>query len=213
MPSFRQIRAARALLGWEIIELAKRTGLNRRTLYNIETDRTKPQDGSIDCIQKCLCDAGVEFIDHDGVRMRSDDIETFIGAERFHDFTEFVYAYLDKNGGEVCVNAVDETLFQKYRRDMALYKKRMQELVARGDVTVRILASTSTFKSDWAQYRHEPANHATPTAFYAFGSCLALISFAHEPAPYVVLHRSGPFADAYRAAFEIAWKNAKRPPR
>jgi hypothetical protein len=60
-------------------------------------------------------------------------------------------------------------------------------------------APASTFKSDWAQYRHEPADHATPTAFYAFGSCLALISFAHEPAPYVVLHRSGPFADAYRA--------------
>ena len=96
---------------------------------------------------------------------------------------------------------------------MALYKKRMQELVDRGDVTVRILASTSTFKSNWALYRYQHDDHSTPTAFYAFGRCLALISFAHEPAPYVVLHRSGPFADAYRGAFEIAWKNAKRPPQ
>src|ERR1700722_20123584 len=61
MPSFRQIRAARALLGWEIIELAKRTGLNRRTLYNIETDRTKQQDASIDCIQKALSDVALSL--------------------------------------------------------------------------------------------------------------------------------------------------------
>jgi hypothetical protein len=77
------------------------------------------------------------------------------------------------------------------------------------------LASESYFfnKSSWAQYRWQPEQSAAPTAFYAFGDCLALVSFDAEPSPYVVLHKSGPFAEAYRHAFNLAWKNGRVPPK
>jgi hypothetical protein len=66
--------------------------------------------------------------------------------------------------------------------------------------------------SSWAQYKWQSKQSAVATSFYAFGDCLALISFAHETPPYVVLLKSGPFAEAYRHAFEIAWQAAKEPP-
>jgi transcriptional regulator with XRE-family HTH domain len=209
----RQIRAARSLLDWTAADLAEKAGLTRETVSRIEVDTVQAREGSLEKLLKVFDVYRIEFIDNQGVRFKANDIEVFEGVERFHDFTEFVYEHLLRNGGEVCVSAVDENLFRKYRKDVELYRKRMQELVARGDVTVRVLATESIFTSAWAQFKWQPEQSSVPTSFYAFGECLALISFAHEPPPYVVLLKSGPFAEAYRHAFNIAWANAKEPPK
>jgi hypothetical protein len=124
-----------------------------------------------------------------------------------------VYNELAQHGGDVCIHAGDETLFRKYRRDFEAHKRRMSELVESGRVTVRIIASKSQFRSTWAQYRFQVDQGIAPTAFYAFGDCLALISFASDPAPYVVLHKTGPFAATFRASFETAWATAPMPPQ
>ncbi len=50
---------------------------------------------------------------------------------------------------------------------------------------------------------------AAPTSFYAFGFNLALISFAHQPPPYVVLFKNSPFAAAFRQSFDAAWEAAE----
>jgi transcriptional regulator with XRE-family HTH domain len=216
MPSFRQIRAARALLGWEIAELATRTGLNRRTLYNIETERTKPQDGSIEPIEKCLTDAGIEFTEGDGVRLKSNDILSFIGPERFEDFYDFLYGQVKTRGGDICLSVTDERLLGKYRKDSTVHYKRMQELFDSGVITsFRILANQSNFaaKFSYNTYKWQPKTSVAPTAFYVFGDCLALLSFVHSTPPYVVVLRSAPLADAYRLAFDAAWEAAEKPPK
>jgi transcriptional regulator with XRE-family HTH domain len=208
----RQIRAARALLGIDAIDLAQEAGLNRDTVTGLEQGTRQPHRASLEKITHILAQRGIEFTEHEGVRFKSDDIEVFKGREQFHDFTEFVYDHLNRFGGAVCISAVDEKLFRQYRKDIDLYRKRMSALVARGDVTVRILATESNFTSSWAKYKWQPKQSGLPTSFYAFGDCLALVSFAHETPPYVVLLKSGPFAEAYRHAFEIAWNAAKAPP-
>ena len=81
----------------------------------------------------------------------------------------------------------------------------MKILVQEGD--------THFIATQYAEYRWQDKDSFPPTSFYAFGECLALISFVHDPSPYVVLHRSGPFAEAYRRSFEIAWEKAKIPPK
>ena len=191
----RQIRAARGLLGWDAIELGKRTRLSRDTVANIESGRTRAREGSLERIIKVFDGAGVKFTENEGVGIKPNGIETFIGEERFHAFTEFVYDYLRQYGGDVCISAVNEALLNQYRKDWPLYKTRLQALVKRGDVTIRSLTTESN----------------APTAFCAFGDCLALISFDHAPAPYVVLHKSGAFSEAYREAFDAVWDNDEPP--
>jgi transcriptional regulator with XRE-family HTH domain len=209
----RQIRAARALLNWSQQDLAKTSGIAISSIKNIENELTVARRESLSRIHDAFDASGIDFTENQGVRLKHGDIEVFEGQERFHDFTEFVYQHIMRHGGDVCISAVDENLFRKYRSDFELYKKRMKELVESGHVTVRILATESTFTSSWAQYKWQPKQSAVPTSFYAFGDCLALISFVHEPPPYVVLHRSGPFAEAYRHAFNIAWASAQEPPK
>jgi DNA-binding XRE family transcriptional regulator len=213
VPTSEQIRGALAMLRWDNSELAELAGISVDTVLNIKMDHHEPQARIRAKIKQALESHGIEFLDSTGIRRKSQNIEIFEGIDRFSDFTEFVYRELLAHGGDVCISAVDETLFRQYRKDFELYKTRMKELVDGGKVTVRIIATNSTFTSTWAQYRYMPEQNSTPTAFYAFGNCLALISFASDNPPYVVLHRSGPFAEAYKSSFEKIWVNAPhRPP-
>jgi len=210
----RQIRAARALLGWDTKDLAAKADLSRNMISKVENGRVTPRDGSLEKITRAFeTDGGVEFTENEGVRFRPSDIEVFQGPARFEEFTDFLYEYLKKKGGEVCISAVDEGLFAKHRKDPELHRRRMKELVDAGRVSVRILATQSKFTSSYATYRWQARQSSVPTSFYAFGDCLALISFSHHPAPYVLLIKSGPFAEAYRQAFVIAWNSAKEPPK
>jgi transcriptional regulator with XRE-family HTH domain len=216
MLSFRQIRAARALLGWQINELAERAGLTRRTLWNIEADRHKPTADTMQRIERCFTHAGVEFTDQDGLRLKRDDIETFIGPVRFGAFTDFTYEQIKQHGGDVCLSVSDERLFSKYRRNTPEHYQRMQDLFNSGVLkSFRILANQSNFTTtyNYNTYKWQPETSFAPTAFYVFGDCLALVSFVHSTPPYVAVLRSAPLADAYRIAFDAAWQAAKPPPK
>jgi transcriptional regulator with XRE-family HTH domain len=210
-PSGKQIRAARSLAGWERTTLAAKSGLSAVTIRYMENETNTAKKETMDKVIAAFRDVGIEFIENDGVRRVPMGIEIFEGIARFQEFTECVYQYLLNNGGEVCISAVDETLFKKYRNNVDQYRERMIKLVARGDVSVRILASESHFLSAFAQMKWMPQTSTAPTAFYIFGDNLALISFSRRMPPYVVLHKSGPFAEAYREAFNLVWTNAKAP--
>ncbi len=208
----RQIRAARALLGWDAKDLAAKAKINTTTIFNIEKGIVQARGGSMEKIARVFDENEIEFTENQGVRFRLSDIEVFQGPDRFNEFTDFLFEHLKVRGGDVCISARDERFFAKYRKDHELHRKRMKELVDQGNVTFRILATESTFVSAYAQHRWQPSTNSVPTSFYAFGDCLALISFTHQPPPYVVLLKSGPFAEAYRESFNIAWANAKEPP-
>ncbi len=72
--------------------------------------------------------------------------------------------HLKRRGGDVCLSAGDESLLAKYRTNKELHRKRMRELVERGDVTFRILATKSDFKSfnGYAQFKWQPQEYAAP---------------------------------------------------
>lgn len=72
----RQIRAARALVGWSRDDLAAAIGMAARTLARLEAGETPyPRDTTIAAVRTALENAGVEFIAESeeggpGVRLR-----------------------------------------------------------------------------------------------------------------------------------------------
>jgi transcriptional regulator with XRE-family HTH domain len=212
----RQIRAARGLLGWEATELGRRTSLSRETIANIESGRTDARAGSLERIAKAFDEGGIEFTANQGVRLKPSGLEVYEGPERFEDFYEFLYEQVRTHGGDVCLSVTDERLLAKYRKDSTVHYQRMQELFDRGVITsFRILANRSNFASKYPYniYKWQPDASLSPTAFYTFGECLALISFVHDTPPYVVVLQSAPLASSYRQAFDAAWTAAKDPPK
>jgi predicted transcriptional regulator len=63
-----QIRAARALIGWKQVDLAKAAGISEITLKNIERGVVDPRVSTIDAIQKAFDAAGVIFLQPGDIR-------------------------------------------------------------------------------------------------------------------------------------------------
>ena len=70
----QQIRAARALLGWEQRQLASEAGVSVETVSRLErtVGPVSAYTGTLDAVRKVLEDAGVEFTNDDepGVKLR-----------------------------------------------------------------------------------------------------------------------------------------------
>jgi transcriptional regulator with XRE-family HTH domain len=58
-----QIRAARALIDWRQIDLAKKSGVSEITLKNIERGYADPRSSTLAKIQQAFEKAGVVFLD------------------------------------------------------------------------------------------------------------------------------------------------------
>jgi hypothetical protein len=212
-----QIAAAISLVGMTRESLCKEAAISKNTLIKIlNNDAAAYRQTTISKIRDILESHSAEFIDNQGVRMKSSGVFVYEGPERFGNFSDFVYEQVKSYGGSVCLSVSDERLFLKYRTPEATttHYERMQKLYDSGILkSFRILAHHSDFgsKYSYTTYRQNPKASIAPTAFYTFSDCLALISFAHNPAPYIVVLQSEPIVKTYTQAFDTAWELASTP--
>jgi len=72
----RQVKAARALLGWSQADLASHSGISEPTVARLESTDGElgGREGTAEKIRRAIIAAGVDFIDEDGggpgVRLR-----------------------------------------------------------------------------------------------------------------------------------------------
>ena len=64
--SGRQIRAARALLGWSREKLCEETGMSWSTLARLEQGAADPRVSTVEAVQAALERAGIEFVSGEG---------------------------------------------------------------------------------------------------------------------------------------------------
>lgn len=207
----RQIRAARALLGWDAADLAEKAGLTRATLSNIENGLVQARAATIEKIKKVFIESGLEFLDHDGVRRRPENVEVLEGREGLISLMEEVYeACKQRNAGEIVISGVSEKEFQmalgeydkEYIEKMSLLPEvNMRHLIAEND--------TNTVSSDYGQYRCVSNQSFKSVPFYVFSDKLAIILFSANPTPKIFVIQSREIAEAYRGQFENMWQSAK----
>jgi transcriptional regulator with XRE-family HTH domain len=69
-----QCRAARGLLDWSQLDLAKKAGVGIVTVRQLEASTHEPRRATLDVVRRALEAGGVEFIDENGggagVRLR-----------------------------------------------------------------------------------------------------------------------------------------------
>ena len=76
MITSEQCRAARGLLAWSQLELARNARVGVVTVHQLEAGSSQPRRSTLDVIRRAFEAAGVEFIDQDesagpGVRLRT----------------------------------------------------------------------------------------------------------------------------------------------
>lgn len=207
-----QIRGARGILNWTQGDLAERTEISATSIGSIESGATQPRESTLTVIQKVFEDAGIEFTENDGVRVKTGDVKVYKGRQGFVDFYEDIYNTLKETPGEVVVSNVDERDFEKWLPADRVEKHfvRMQETEG---VSYKILLREGDkyflASSKYAEYRWIPKGLFSSVPFYVYDGKLAIILFGAEPTVIVLNYPA--VADAYRAQFDALWDAALPP--
>ena len=212
MITIQQIKAARALLNWTQEDLAAAANLSKPAIANLERGTAQPRMETLNAMMRAMEEAGVEFTDGPGVRLRGEilKVEVFEGKNALVRLWEDTLSTL-KGGGERLISGVDEKLFERIssKKDIA----EIIERFSRSGIKNRILSREGDmyFVEDVSHYRWVPEEYFSQVPYYVYGNKYAIL--LTEPVTRVVLIENKAIADSYRRQFEATWKNGKKPPQ
>ena len=210
--SVDQIRMARALKRWTQVDLAKAAGVAKRTIYELERNNLDPQVTTFNKIKKALENAGIEFLEYNGVRERPKGIvDTLRGADGFDAFKTDVRntALAGGKGHDICISNVNEELFQKWsgKKNSRQHRAVMKTI---HDLSCRILTregDKNFIASAYAKYRWLPETLYDDIPIYIYGDKTALISYQEDDViVFVIEHKQ--VTEFYRKNFERMWRKA-----
>jgi len=212
----RQVRAARALLGWDAEELAEKAGLSRDTIFNIEKGTTQARRASLEQLARVFEDHGLEFLDNQGVRCRPEGMEILVGEQGVGTFWDNVYVYAQKVGGVLRQNAIEDNIFfaaydviaKRHSQRMSSLKEKFDNLVVR----VLMAQGVDDFQCpNYAQYRWFQNRQQISVPFYVYGDTVALFALDENSMTKIYQITSPLIAASYIKQFDGAWDAAALP--
>ncbi len=175
----KQCRAARALLNISQNELAEAIGIGRLTIvrYESEDNDTAPSLSTLDKITTYFNDCGIEFLDHDGVRLSKDTIRTYEGVEIHRILLNEIYHDMKDSGGEILIKNLTE---QKWdNSDSEAFLKNHLDRLIKANITERILVSEddSIYVAPKHWYKKMPAQYFSSQTQWIFKDKVAMVTW------------------------------------
>ncbi len=215
--SIAQVKAARSLLGWSQKDLSIKSGVPLQIIQNIDAGRKKsPAQDEWDAVTETIENAGIEFIECDGVRRKQEYIKKFKGSAGFKEFMEMVYEEANKNGGNFCIYNASPSKWKLLVNDdwNKMHIARMTEVFKRGNLHFRITCpySDANFMGrDYAEYRYIPNEKWNERSFYIFGQYVAILIFNKKDVE-IILFRDRIVADTFLDIFNTIWNTIEALP-
>ncbi|HEY8964030.1 MAG TPA: helix-turn-helix transcriptional regulator [Alphaproteobacteria bacterium] len=203
-----QIRGARGLLDWSQAELSRRTNISTTSIGNIESGNTQARESTLAIIRTAFERGGIDFIGTEGVRLQTDFMQTYTGAEGFRDFMDHLYETAKTFGGEIVLFNAYPPHWIKWLGEewFDMHSKRMADLGDKISMHITSREGENLFISKaFAEYRWFPQELFGDRAMYAYGDNLAFVNFEENNVSVVVLKQSD-FSKAFRVLFNIAWE-------
>lgn len=209
MITAKQIRAARALLDWKQSDLAKRSGLSLPAINAIERNAGSPRLTTLATIQRTLGNAGVTFLDNDGVCLPHEifDIRAFQGDDFIARLNDDLFSCMRGPDDVVMMFGLDERQYPHYPEQMLRYYYHQK---ATG-FTERILVAEGDdfFLSPIECYRWTFPQARNLVPYYVYHDRVAMIMWDKQR---TIIIRSQDIADSYRTQFGFLWDTAKPVP-
>ncbi len=208
--SIQQIKAARALLGWNQNDLAAAAGLSLPAIAKLESGLTQPRADTINALRGAFEQNGIEFLDSPGVQMRQESfrVDVMHGRDGMHRLWTDIETSM-ANGGELLLSSCDEVLFLKIFGDkLWATLKRRQSLGIKPRLLIREGDANILGGPDTYMYRTIPAAlFSGTTPHYIYLNKMAITQL--QPTIQVILIESSAVADTFRAVFEQNWESGK----
>lgn len=215
MPTIEQIRAARALLGWNQHDLADKAGLSQTGIARIENGTNQPNSKTISKIETAFDQADVEFIDTSGVKKRANEVRILEGKVGFIEFMNDVYKIAKEQGGQVCLHSANPENWYKWM-GKENYEAHAERMIALGDhIDVRITCEEGNFLfvgNSFAEYRWFPGHIFKERSFYSYGDRLAFLSFFEDNVIIQVIKNKA-FSEGFRVLFNVGWDKVAVKPK
>lgn len=207
--SLKQLRAARALLGWTQSELAALTGISTNALNAIERGAVQPRAQNLQKLFDVFEQAGVEFIDQSGVRLRADRQITVEGRDAVAYLFNDICETLNHTQGTVRIFGIDDDIFIKEEPEaLPNYLKRAEKLGLHERIIVeKNDRSVVTMKN--TEYRWVTSEYFTHAPFFIYGDRLAYIFW--QPIKKIIIFRQLEMAESFRKMFDFMWERAEKP--
>jgi transcriptional regulator with XRE-family HTH domain len=210
--SSAQCRAARGLLGWTQPDLANQSKIHVQTISAFEKGSGTPSKKTLKRMTDVLEDAGIEFMDHDGLRRKQSELTKFEGADGFESFLDDVYSTAIRTGTkdnpcEIFLSNVHHQNWIKWmgKEKWANHVERMTKAREVMDVRIIIKEGDTNFPaSAYSKYKCFPAKFFNDKSFYSYADKLAFLNFQRENVEITIM-RQLDFAHGYRILFKIAW--------
>ncbi len=209
MISVEQMKAARGLLEWTQEDLAQSSGVSKLSINKIERRVSNPTKETLSAIHNALAEAGIEFTEGPGVKLRGSALKTqiFEGSDSLLRLLRDVFETLNGTDHTLMVSGVSETQYQKIggERIVNEIKKRIkygiktQLLICEGD--------TNLLEPE-SHYRQVPKEFFSRTPFYIYENKYAILLWG--PPQKVVLIENAEITECFRQQFKAHWAAGKK---
>ncbi len=205
----RQIKAARALLDWSQEHLAHASTLSIATIRKLELGNISPRGKTNELIRKAFEDAGLEFIDPNGVRQRPDEIAVFRGEEGSKGFFDDIY--------QTCLKARCDIVqvwpsAQPFLRMIGNYREyhaeRMKAIADRYKIRSILTEDSEGLVSTYCEHRFLSRHFVDSVPFYVYGDKYAIIPCFQEDESKIIVIQSRMASQAFRRQFNSMWERA-----
>lgn len=201
----KQCRAARALLGWSLEELAQYSGVAKNAIANFEKNLTSARQSSLKAIHKAFSENNVEFIGLSGVKEKEDTVELLYGENCLQKLWENIICSLGDTGGEIWITNVDEKrTVNKVSVDLYKHIDNLKKL----NINEKLLSceGDNFFLMPQDCYRWMPKEaFSMSTSTYIYDSKVAYQLWGDE---VIILVHSAKANKAERERFMYMWDNA-----
>lgn len=203
-----QSKAGRAFLEWSQEDLAKRANISLSTVRSFENG-ILPRTSTINQIYLTLEEAGIEFTEGSGVRLRNEYVRVYFGHDSIDQFFDDVTKTVKTRSGDV--------VFVTQSQNIMLHccgitpnnrLERLEELNKTTSVKCIIPDASSSILVPEIEFRTLPKHYTGPWSYCVFGDKYAhILQEGHSSFIFVVFHKPIAAHD-YHNHFLSLWNQA-----
>lgn len=211
--TFDQLRAARSLLNLDQKDVAAATGINVNVISRVERGASEPRDGTVAPLIQFYEQAGIEFLESNGIRQRKAMVQTYEDQRGFRMLMDQVFETARDHGGRISLFNGPPRLFLEWLGEdwYVMHAKRMHALRDRIDFRIIVKeGETQLIASGFAQYRCFPEDKFKNRTIYAFGDKVAFLNFEDDLRIVVISQRET--VESFHILFDLAWENMATEP-
>lgn len=214
MISPAQIRAARALLGWSQTQLIRAVRLTPAALSRLESGQAKGRANTLQRLENTLTQAGIEFTDGEGVKLRQKTVGLvqYDGRDAISCMQDDIYVTMMRAGARTMyLNGVDERRFMKASpASLSQIQKKIEKAGIRQKILIQDGDRYFVMPTEVASYKWISSELFGHVPTIIFDRKVAVIFWG--PPTQVVVMENAALAETYLKQFNAMWRMAKAVP-